>query len=72
MGGGVLSENWLLTFDRYIKDICGYFPCTPFPRLETGKVVWVLSFDLLRIRINTAFRYSYVILVFRHFLDKIK
>ena len=19
MGGGVLSENWLLTFDRYIK-----------------------------------------------------
>ena len=42
------------------------------PRLETGKVVWVLSFDHWRIRINTAFRYSYVILVFRHFLDKIK
>ena len=29
----------------YIKDICGYFQCAPFPRLQTGKVVWVLSFD---------------------------
>ena len=28
-----------------IKDICGYFQCAPFPRLQTGKVVWVLSFD---------------------------
>ena len=28
-----------------LKDICGYFQCAPFPRLETGKVVWVLSFD---------------------------
>ena len=27
-----------------IKDICGYFQCAPFPRLQTGKVVWVLSF----------------------------
>ena len=27
------------------KDICGYFQCAPFPRLQTGKVVWVLSFD---------------------------
>ena len=34
------------------KDICGYFPCAPFPRLETDKVVWVLSFDLSQIRIN--------------------
>ena len=42
----------------YFKDICGYFPCAPFPRLETGKVVWVLSFDFSRIRINIAFRYS--------------
>ena len=42
-----------------VKDICGYFPCAPFPRLETDKVVWVLSFDLSRIRINKAFRYSY-------------
>ena len=30
-----------------------------------------LSLDHLQIRINTAFRYSYVILVFGHFLDKI-
>ena len=22
------------------KDICGYFQCAPFPRLQTGKVVW--------------------------------
>ena len=28
-----------------VKDICGYFQCAPFPRLETDKVVWVLSFD---------------------------
>ena len=28
-----------------VKDICGYFQCAPFPRLQTGKVVWVLSFD---------------------------
>ena len=29
----------------HFKDICGYFQCAPFPRLQTGKVVWVLSFD---------------------------
>ena len=29
----------------FVKDICGYFQCAPFPRLETGKVVWVLFFD---------------------------
>ena len=55
-----------------IKDICGYFHCAPFPRLETGKVVWVVSFDLSRIRINIAFRYSYAMSVLRHFIDKIK
>ena len=33
------------------------FPCSTFPRHETGKVVWLLSFDHVRIRINTAFRY---------------
>ena len=27
------------------KDICGYFQCAPFPRLQTGTVVRVLSFD---------------------------
>ena len=32
-------------FPRQIKDICGYFQCAPFLRLETGKVVRVLSFD---------------------------
>ena len=55
-----------------LKDICGYFPCAPFLRLETGKVVWVMFFDHLWIRISTAFRYSDVISVCRHFLDKIK
>ena len=30
---------------QFVKDICGYFQCAPFPRLQTGKVVWVLSFD---------------------------
>ena len=30
---------------KLLKDICGYFQCAPFPRLQTGKVVWVLSFD---------------------------
>ena len=34
-----------LTNSPVIKDICGYFQCAPFPRLQTGKVVWVLSFD---------------------------
>ena len=63
---------WVYLYKISVKDVCGYFQCASFPRLEIGKVVWVLSFDLLRIRINTAFRYSYVISVFRHFLDKIK
>ena len=31
--------------DIPFKDICGYFQCAPFQRLQTGKVVWVLSFD---------------------------
>ena len=42
MGGGVLSENWLLTFDRYIKlnvpvsikiskQICLFFCCGNHP-----------------------------------------
>ena len=38
---------------------------------NTGKVVWVLSFDLLQILISTAFRNSYVISMFQHFLDKL-
>ena len=54
----------------HVKDICDKFPCAPFTRHETGKIVWVPSSDHLRIRINTAFRYSYFISVFRHFLDK--
>ena len=32
-------------FSSTLKDICGYFQCAPFPRLQTGKDVWVLSFD---------------------------
>ena len=31
--------------DIMFKDICGYFQCAPFPRVETGKDVWVLSFE---------------------------
>ena len=38
------SEGVLL-IQVHFKDICGYFQCAPLPRLETGKVVWVLSFD---------------------------
>ena len=59
-------------FQVEFKDICGYFHCAPFPRLETVKIVWVLSFDLSRIRINIAFRYSYAMSVLQHFIDKIK
>ena len=66
-----LSNNNQADVIEAFKDICGYFPCAPFPRLETGKVVWVPSFDPLRIRLNTAFRYFHVISVFRHLLDKI-
>ena len=40
-GSGELKYEDLNAF----KDICGYFQCAPFPRLQTGKVVWVLSFD---------------------------
>ena len=49
------------------KDICGYFQCAPFPRLQTGKVV----FRPLTDSDQYSFRYSYVISVFRHFLHKI-
>ena len=35
----------ILITGGFLKDICGYFQCAPFPRLQTGKVVWVLSFD---------------------------
>ena len=40
-------EDDLNTYQHYkpFRDICGYFQCAPFPRLETGKIVWVLSFD---------------------------
>ena len=31
--------------NKIIKDICVYFQCAPFPRLQMGKVDWVLSFD---------------------------
>ena len=40
-----LSEAIWSRFTLFLKDICGYFQCAPFPRLQTGKVVWVLSFD---------------------------
>ena len=33
---------WLI---KSVKDICGYFQCAPFPPLQKGIVVWVLSFD---------------------------
>ena len=38
---------------------------------QTGKDIWVLSFDHLQIRINTVFRYSYVIFMIQDFLNKI-
>ena len=42
----VTIYNLIFTFSKQsLKDICGYFQCAPFPRLQTGKVVWVLSFD---------------------------
>ena len=36
-----LEDIILGTINYCVKDICGYFHCA----LETGKVVWVLSFD---------------------------
>ena len=41
----VYQPNQDLSYDFLFKDICGYFQCAPFPCLQTGKVVWVLSFD---------------------------
>ena len=41
--------------DSMLKDINEQFSCAPFPRQETGKVVWVLSLDHLRIRIFRPF-----------------
>ena len=48
-----LKRKWTRPIDRngnqsttlLIKDICDYFQCAPFPRLQARKVVWVLSFD---------------------------
>ena len=42
------------------------------PASRKGIVVWLLSFDNLWIQINTTFRNSNVISMFRHFLDQIK
>ena len=39
------AEVEFFLFLEMFKDICGYFQCASFPRLQTGKVVWVLSFD---------------------------
>ena len=40
------------------------FPTGTFPASENCKIVWVLAFSHLRIRINTAFSYSSHINVF--------
>ena len=49
-----LSDDKQADIIDAFKDICGYFQCALFLRLQKGKVVWVLSFDPKRIRINTA------------------
>ena len=43
---GLQAVGIMVSEEKIFKDICGYFQCAPFPRLQTGKVVWVLSFDL--------------------------
>ena len=63
-------SNQFTTNAKNVKDICGYFPCAPFPRLETGNVVWVQSFDQFMDSDLTDFRYSDVISLCRHFLTK--
>ena len=40
----ISGKPYLFSWER-LKDICGYFQCASFPRLQTVKVVWVLSFD---------------------------
>ena len=52
--------HWLSSF----KGNFGYCQRASFLRRETGKVVWIPSFDDFRICINTGFRYVYVLLMF--------
>ena len=51
---------------NFIKDICGYFPASANGESCLGRV-----FRPLTDSDQHSFRYSYVISVFRHFLDKI-
>ena len=73
---GIKTAIQVLRFSvcQYIsfKGNFGYCPRASFLRRETGKVVWVPSFDHFQIRINTGFRYVYVWWIFPHFMDKIK
>ena len=46
------------------------FPCAAFLRRETGKDVWVPSFQPFTISVNTVFKHSYVRWVFPHFFDR--
>ena len=55
-----------------LKGNFGYCPRASFLRRETGKVIWVPSFEHFQIRIKTGFRYVYVWWIFPHFVDKIK
>ena len=58
--------------ESWFKGNFGYCSRASFLRWETGKVVWVPSFDHFQIRIDTGFKYVYVWWIFPHFLDKIK
>ena len=68
----VISQIALDFFNEWFKGNFGYCPRASFLRQETGKDVWLLSFDHFQIRINTGFRYVYVWWIFPHFLVKIK
>ena len=57
-----------LIFKTYGDNFHAHYSCVR----KQEKVVWVLSFDHLRIWINTVFRHSYVKWIFPLFLDKIK
>ena len=77
--GPLLPTFNIRNCNNSLKYLCGLlktceanFSYAPFLSRETGKVVLVLSFNRLRIHINTVCRKSYVISMLRHFLDKIK
>ena len=65
MSGNVLTGNYMQDgalikvvvtagSTKQLKGIFGYCPRVSFLRRETGKVVWVLSFDHFQIRIQVS------------------